>query len=138
MIRFSLVIAAGLAAAAVVLPSALAGMGPLPLTTVHSAKLGTVVTTHEHLALYTWNRERDFKVRCTGSCAKQWPPLLVAKGARVPMHVAGVMGDLGSVVRPDGARQLTLDRRPLYTYSGDGPGEVKCNGVDGWFVVRVH
>jgi predicted lipoprotein with Yx(FWY)xxD motif len=109
-----------------------------PVITLKHKQFGTVLATPKRLALYTWNRERDFRVHCTGACAKAWPPLLVAKGERVPMHIAGVMGDLGTVARPGGARQLTLNRRPLYRFSGDGPGEVKCNGVDGWFVVRVH
>jgi len=137
MIRFSLVIAAGLAAAAVVLPSALAGMGPLPLTTVHSAKLGTVVTTHEHLALYTWNREKDHKIHCTGACAKIWPPITVEKGTTVAAHVQGLMGTFGTIKRPDGTTQLTWDGRPVYTFHLDTRTKILCNGVQGWFVVKA-
>jgi predicted lipoprotein with Yx(FWY)xxD motif len=130
---------AALAALALVVTAAAAPADTMaPVIRLKQKQFGAVLATPKHLALYSWNRERDFKGRCTGACAKAWPPLLLAKGERVPMHVAGIMGDLGSVVRPDGGRQLTLDRRPLYTYSGDGPGQVKCNGVDGWFVVRVH
>jgi hypothetical protein len=32
---------------------------------------------------------------------------------------------------------VTLNRRPLYTYSGDTPTKILCNGVDGWFVVKA-
>ncbi len=121
--------------AAVLAPAALADASPV--TVVTAPKLGKVVATKSHLALYTWNNEKDKKVRCTGACAKQWPPLTVPKGATLAKHVAGVMGTLGQVMRPDGSHQVTLNGRPLYTYVGDTAAKILCNGVDGWFVVKA-
>jgi predicted lipoprotein with Yx(FWY)xxD motif len=125
------VLAAVLAAA----PAALAD--PSPVTVVKAPKLGAIVATKAHLALYAWNRERDGKVRCIGACAKQWPPLTVSKGTMLARHVAGVMGTFGQVMRPDGSHQVTLNHRPLYTYVGDTATKILCNGVDGWFVVHA-
>ena len=34
--------------------------------------------------------------------------------------------------------QGTFNGHPLYTYHGDTPTKILCNGVDGWFVVKVH
>jgi predicted lipoprotein with Yx(FWY)xxD motif len=109
----------------------------VPLTTVKAPGFGTIVATRRHLALYTWNRERDGKIRCTGDCARAWPPLLVAKDAVVPARVAGVAGRLGTTVRPDGRVQVTLAGRPLYTYRDDTPTRILCDGVDGWTVVHA-
>jgi predicted lipoprotein with Yx(FWY)xxD motif len=121
--------------AATAAPAALADA--TPVTVVSAPKLGKIVATKAHLALYAWNREKDGKVHCTGACAKQWPPLTVAKGTMVAKHVAGVMGTLGQVMRPDGSHQVTLNGHPLYTYVGDTATKILCNGVDGWFVVKA-
>jgi predicted lipoprotein with Yx(FWY)xxD motif len=125
--------------AAALAPAALAAMPHevKPVKVAMSKQLGKVVTNSRGIALYTWNREKDGKVRCTGPCAKKWPPLLVMKDDMVVKHVNGVMGTLGVTTRPDGHVQVTLNKRPLYTYSGDTPTKILCNGVDGWFVVKA-
>lgn len=121
--------------AAVLAPAALADAKPVIV--VKAPKFGKILATKGHLALYTWNKEKDKKVHCTGACAKAWPPLTVPKNAMVAKHVAGVMGTLGQVMRPDGSHQVTLNGRPLYTYHGDTRTKILCNGVDGWFVVKA-
>lgn len=127
-----------LACAALFAPAALAAHHDVtPVKVVTAPKLGKIVADTKGLALYAWNRERDGKIRCTGACAKQWPPLLVMKGDMVARHVKGVMGTLGTVTRPDGHVQVTLNHRPLYTYHADTRTKILCNGVDGWFVVKA-
>jgi predicted lipoprotein with Yx(FWY)xxD motif len=138
MRRFSLLLAAA-AVAAVLVP---AGQGAQrdarPVIKLKTAQFGPVLATKGHLALYTWNAEKDKKVHCTGACAKMWPPLTIAKHTMVARHLAGVMGTFGTIVRGDGRTQVTYNGRPLYTYHGDTPTKILCNGVDGWFVVRAH
>src|SRR5438128_1330252 len=129
-------LALALAAAALFATQALSSMMS-PVTVVKSAKFGKVLANEKHLALYTWNREKDHKVHCVGACAKAWPPLLVAKGEAVPKHVPGAMGTFGVAMRPDGSHQVTWNRRPLYTFSKDTPTKILCNGVQGWFVVKA-
>jgi predicted lipoprotein with Yx(FWY)xxD motif len=48
-----------------------------------------------------------------------------------------VTGTIGTITRSDGTKQVTLDGRPLYTYSGDtGAGTVTGQGVKGiWWAV---
>jgi predicted lipoprotein with Yx(FWY)xxD motif len=55
----------------------------------------------------------------------------------VPRKLAGVRGVFGVIRRPDGRLQVTHNRRPIYTYVNEGPNQVLCNNVDGWFVVRA-
>ena len=137
MSRLILFVAAALASAALLVPAAIAASSASPVVVIHSARFGNVLATRGHLAFYTWNREKDHKVHCTGACAKAWPPITVPKGTRVAAHVKGAMGVFGTIVRPDGRTQLTFDKRPVYTYHGDTATTILCNGVDGWYVVKA-
>ena len=118
--------------------SANQAMSPRPVRTIMDDKLGEVLTTANKQAIYVWRSERRGSIRCTGKCATAWPPVLVEKGVTVQMHYAGIMGDFGTIRRPDGSRQLTLDRRALYTYAHEKPGQVLCNNVDNWFAVKAR
>ena len=137
MKRLFLVLAALSALAAV--GAAAAMRERTPVTTFRHATFGRVLARPDRQALYYWSVEkRDrFRIHCTGSCARLWPPLFIPKGAAVPARVPGYKGRFGVVRRPDGRRQLTYNRLPLYTYVHEGPRQVLCNDVDGWFVVRA-
>jgi predicted lipoprotein with Yx(FWY)xxD motif len=137
MPKAAALVPAALAALALAAPASTADMKPQLVRTIMDAKLGEVLTTAGKQAIYVWNREPKGTIRCTGACAAAWPPVLVRKGVRVPMHVEGIMGDFGTIRRAGGGRQLTLNRRPLYTYAHEKPGQVLCNDVDDWFAVKV-
>ena len=99
---------------------------------------GNVLATPKHQALYYWTVEKkDFRVHCTGSCAQAWPPLIVRSAGAVPKRVAGIKGVFGVIKRPGGKLQVTYNRLPVYTYAHEGPNQVLCDNVNGWFVVRV-
>jgi predicted lipoprotein with Yx(FWY)xxD motif len=109
-----------------------------PVRKITVKPFGSVLTTGTRQALYYWNDEKkDYKVHCTGACARAWPPLIVKKATAVPKRVAGLRGVFGTVRRPDGRLQVTWNRLPIYTYAHERPGQVLCDNVDGWFVVRV-
>jgi len=136
--RRCLMLVVALAATVTLVPAAFAAMHPSgPVVAWNTPKFGAIVATKGHLALYTWKKESDKKVHCTGACAKTWPPLTVPHGTMVAKHVTGVMGTFGEIMRADGTTQVTLDGRPLYTFHGDSPTKILCNGVDGWFVVHA-
>jgi predicted lipoprotein with Yx(FWY)xxD motif len=130
-----LVAALGLTASAAY-PAAEA-TSPKLVRTIKDAQLGVVLTTANRQAIYVWNSEPKGKIRCTGECAEAWPPVTVRKGVLVRMHYPGIKGDFGTIRRPDGSRQLTFNRRALYTYAHEQPGQVLCNDVDNWFAVKV-
>jgi predicted lipoprotein with Yx(FWY)xxD motif len=138
----TVVASASMAFAALVLvgPGALAASeasSPKLVRTIMDKQLGEVLTTANKQAIYVWNSEPKGTIRCTGSCAAAWPPVIVKKGVVVPMHYAGIKGDFGTTRRPNGTRQLTLNRRALYTYAHEKPGQVLCNNVDNWFAVKI-
>jgi predicted lipoprotein with Yx(FWY)xxD motif len=138
-IAFVLAVTLGLAVAA---QAAFAACGdtmkPQLVQTIMDEKLGEVLTTGSKQAIYVWNKEPKGRIRCTGACAKAWPPVLVKQGVVVPMHVRSVTGEFGVIRRADGMRQLAFNGRALYTYAREKPGQVLCNNVNGWFAVKVH
>jgi len=127
------------AVAALVLATAPTAAAPAPVTKLSTKQFGNVLARRDKLPLYYWTVEKRAggKIRCIGSCAKAWPPLVVPKGARVPARLAGIRGRFGVVRRPDGRRQLTFRGLALYAYVHDRPGVVLCDNVNGWFVVRL-
>lgn len=121
-------------------PAALsAGSAKPPVLKQRDARFGNILARPDGQALYFWTAEKQakFKVLCTGSCAAAWPPLLVRSAKLVPTRIKGISGTFGTVRRPDGRLQVTRNRLPLYTYAHEGPRQVLCNDVDGWFVVRL-
>jgi predicted lipoprotein with Yx(FWY)xxD motif len=101
-------------------------------------RFGPILTTPKKQPLYYWTQENDFRIHCTGSCARLWPPLIVRSKAAVTRHVAGIKGTFGTIRRPDGRLQVTYNRRPVYSYVHEGPTQVLCDNVNGWFVVRLR
>jgi predicted lipoprotein with Yx(FWY)xxD motif len=92
--------------------------------------VGNVLVDSKGLALYSPDQEASGKVLCTGSCVAFWMPL--PAGTAAPATVSGV-GMLGTVTRPDGTKQVTVDGKPLYTFAEDSPGNVKGNGFSDAF-----
>lgn len=50
--------------------------------TAHSSKYGTLLVSAGGFALYQLGSESKGTIKCTGSCAKLWPPLLLTGGAK--------------------------------------------------------
>lgn len=107
--------------------------------TVRSTAFGRILFDGRGRALYGFTRDRrGGPSRCYGACAEAWP-VLFAKGAlRAGKGVKQSL--IGTVRRTDGRRQVTYNGWPLYLYAHEGPGEVRCQNVEGfgglWLVVR--
>ena len=134
------VVLALLALLAVVPVGAAAAATPSPpVIKLKDDRFGNILATRGHRALYYWNVEKRAagRIRCTGACARAWPPLIVRSARAVPRRIAGVRGTFGVVRRPDGRLQLTHRGLAVYAYAHERPDQVLCDNVDGWFVVRV-
>jgi predicted lipoprotein with Yx(FWY)xxD motif len=127
-----------LALGAAVLAAQAAAAAP-PVVKLQNAAYGPILARADHQALYFWTVEKKAggKVRCTGTCAQLWPPLLVKSTTAVPAHITGLSGTFGVVRRPNRSLQVTYNGLPVYTYVHEGPNQVLCDNVDGWFVVRL-
>lgn len=114
------------------------------VTTQDIDDVGTVLVDMNGNALYTTEAENDGSVKCVDGCADFWPPL-TAESGETP-SVEGIDAEFGSVTRPDGTDQITLDGNPLYTFAEDQePGAVNGDGFEDdfqgthfvWHVVTV-
>ena len=128
------------AVAALAFASAAMAGPAAPVKKLKAAGFGFVLARADRQALYYWQVEKKAggKVRCTGTCAALWPPLIVRSRTAVPAHVTGIKGTFGVIRRPGGKLQVTYNRLPVYTYVHEGPTQVLCNDVNGWFVVRLR
>ncbi len=93
--------------------------------------LGPVVTDVKGFTLYRFDGDKPGESTCDGECAATWPPATVAD----ENFTADGVGKVGSIVRKDGSRQLTVDGMPQYRFAKDAkPGETKGQGLQGkWF-----
>ena len=86
----------------------------------------SVVTNAEGFTLYSFAPDTATASKCTGACAQIWPPVTGPAAAG-----QGVTGTLGTITRSDGAKQVTYNGHPLYTYTADtAPGQAKGNGIN--------
>lgn len=96
-----------------------------PLRTVDGVLVNTAGMT-----VYTYDKDtpNSGASSCTGSCARNWPPVLADGAPPEPYSV---------VTRADGRKQLAYKGRPLYTFVKDKKaGEKTGDGVGGaWHVV---
>src|SRR5215211_7457307 len=78
-------------------------------------RFGAILATPKKQALYYWNVEKRAggKIRCTGSCARLWPPLIVKSRTAVPKRIAGINGVFGVIRRPNGKLQVTRNGLPV-------------------------
>lgn len=92
-----------------------------------SSNYGQMLFNDDGQAIYIWEREKSAKPRCYGDCAQAWPPVLT-DGA--PVAAGRVSAKkLGTTQRSDGTTQVTYNGHPLYYYTDELPGEVRCHNV---------
>ena len=102
-----------------------------PAATAPAAKGGMFVDT-KGMTLYTFDKDTPGKSVCNGQCATNWPPLVVADGAKAA-------GDWTIVVRDDGLKQWAYKGKPVYTWvkdtkPGDTTGDGFLNGA--WHIAK--
>ena len=103
-----------------------------------SSRYGQIVVDAAGHTLYLFDADKAGSSRCYDACAAAWPPLLTSVE---PLAGGGLTPALaGSVLRTDGARQVTYNGHPLYYYAGDrAPGDIRCQAAveygGGWYVL---
>jgi predicted lipoprotein with Yx(FWY)xxD motif len=99
--------------------------------------LGQILTDGEGMTLYLFTQDGENVSNCYDQCAVNWPPLLVEEG-QDPVAGPGLTGELGTIERTDGGRQVTYNGMPLYYWIQDSnPGDATGQDVgDVWYVVH--
>lgn len=109
------------------------------------AGFGTVLVNGQGRTLYLLTSEKGGKVTCTDAsgCTKIWPDTELPRGVTAAKAGSGVNASLlGTVTTADGARYVTYNHWPLYTYAGDsaagqahGEGIVSFGGT--WYLLNT-
>jgi predicted lipoprotein with Yx(FWY)xxD motif len=101
-----------------------------------SSSLGKIVVDGKGMTAYVFDKDTpgSGKSACTGACVGEWPA--ITSSSDKP-KVDGVTGEVGTITGADGAKQVTLEGMPLYTYAADSDvGDTEGQGKGGiWWVV---
>jgi predicted lipoprotein with Yx(FWY)xxD motif len=132
--------ATGAAVLAALAPAASAA--PTATTTVVATRhtgLGTFLVDGKGRTLYLFDKDSKNVSRCSGACAKAWPPALVSGKLTATGKVNPKL--LGSIKRANGTHQLTYKGHPLYRFVADArAGQTKGAGLlefgARWYVVQ--
>lgn len=109
------------------------------VTTVHTS-LGTVLAAGpKRLTVYLFAADTGAASTCSGQCAQVWPPVTTSGAPKT--EGGAVAGDLSTITRADGTKQLTYKGHPLYYYVSDQQsGETTGQGVNSfgapWYVLN--
>lgn len=97
-----------------------------PAGSVIVAVSGGALVAPDGRTLYEFSKDTATGTGCTGGCITIWPPLDGTPKAGSGLSAA----ELGTLLRPDGTRQVTFAGHPLYEYSGDqAAGDRNGEGV---------
>ena len=105
----------------------------------HAGPLGTYLTNGQGVSLYLFASDTSGKSTCTGACLTTWPAV-----TGTPTAGSGVTASLlGTITDSNGAKQVTYNGHPLYTYTGDSSaGETNGQGTDNfgakWWLVAPN
>jgi predicted lipoprotein with Yx(FWY)xxD motif len=102
--------------------------GPTNVVRIVQTSGGPVIANSAGMTLYVFVNDllTTAPSACIGDCRNDWPPAI----AHGKVHVApDITGRIGTVERFGQGHQLTMDGRPLYTFSGDSPDQIRGNGV---------
>ena len=69
---------------------------------------------------------------CKGGCLSIWPPLLMPKGAKIPLGTSGL-----GTAKFGHEKQVTYNKQRLYTFYEDSGTSTLGEGVGGFSVVQV-
>jgi predicted lipoprotein with Yx(FWY)xxD motif len=117
--------------------SALGGIQPGDVVLiVQKSAIGYVLAAANGQVVYTYGKDsKGSAPACTGSCATTWPPLT---GKPLASQADKLPGTLGTVSDANGAKQVTYNGLPLYTFKGAKVFATTGNGVGGeWHVIKL-
>src|ERR1700722_18744407 len=103
---------------------------------VEKSAIGYVLAEANGKVVYTYGKDtKGGSPTCAGSCATIWPAVT---GKPLASQADTLPGTLGTVSDANGAKQVTYNGMPLYTFKGAKPFITTGNGVGGqWHVIKL-
>jgi predicted lipoprotein with Yx(FWY)xxD motif len=102
------------------------------------SSVGEIVVDGKGMTVYVFDKDTmgSGQSACSGDCLVKWPAVVAESDSP---EVDGVTGDVATITRDDGTKQITLGGMPLYLFAGDTKaGDVTGQGVGGvWWVVAA-
>ncbi len=102
-------------------------------------KLGSILAAGpKKLTVYLFEADKGSASSCSGVCAQVWPPVTTTGSTKAGGSASS--GDLGTITRADGTKQVTYNGHPLYYYakdkdSGDAYGQGSKSFGAPWYVL---
>jgi predicted lipoprotein with Yx(FWY)xxD motif len=120
--------------------AALSNVPPPGSTVLHVQKsaVGYVLALANGQVVYMYDKDTKggSASACTDSCASVWLPVTGSKPVVSPADTG--LGALGTIAGANGAKQITYNGMPLYTYKGAKALTTAGNGVGGmWHVIKL-
>jgi len=105
---------------------------------VQKSAVGYVLALANGQVVYMYDKDTKggSASACTGSCASIWLPVTGSKPVVSPADTG--LGTFGTIGGANGAKQVTYNGMPLYTYKGAKALTTTGNGVGGmWHVIKL-
>jgi len=102
-----------------VLGAAIASASSPQKLSIRKTSAGMILVNSKGFTLYAFSRDSHNSDRCVSisGCAANWPPLTTSG---TPVAGSGVKSSLlGTITIKGGAKQVTYNGHPLYSYVGD-------------------
>jgi predicted lipoprotein with Yx(FWY)xxD motif len=134
-------LAAALLATLAIAAQALAASSPT--VSLRSTAYGKILVNSKGFTLYLWAKDKPNKPACSGACLAVWPFVVVSgKPTAGPGVAASKLGTITVKVNGKAEKELTYNKRPLYTYISDvKPGVISGEGNTSfgapWWVVSA-
>jgi predicted lipoprotein with Yx(FWY)xxD motif len=105
-----------------------AGGGKAKLQLRNTKKAGKILANGAGFTLYMFTKDKPNKDNCNPTCQRVWPPATTTGNVSLGKGVKRSL--VGTITLPNGKKQITYAKHPLYTYIADGgPGETRYIGV---------
>jgi len=93
-----------------------------------------ILVDSKGMTLYVDENDKPGKPACTGACLQAWPPLK-ATGA-ITVGPGLTASKYTTVTASDGTKQVAVDGKPLYLWTGDSKAaDATGQDVNGFYVV---
>jgi predicted lipoprotein with Yx(FWY)xxD motif len=108
---------------------ATAAPAAIPDAATAGSKLGQIIVNGKGMTVYVFDKDtaNSGASACTGACSATWPAVTSTSAAPT---VTGIAGTVSTIAAANGAKQITINGLPIYTFAQDTkPGDTSGQGV---------